>query len=280
MRRFYLRNASGEEYDLQDREKVVLIQPAGFGFDEQDTFQQIGNSFVSLDSSYSQKSITGSLVFLGADPYKTYYEFARFLSKSPLVMRYIPTDGLEYRINLKATSLEKAEVEYVDAMMTNVTFAALSAFYKTLSVYNKGEVEGGSKTYEYTYNYEYSDDVPQTVVLQSDSSLPSPVKLTIYGPATNPRWSHYVNGQIAERGLLTGTIESGHKLVIDNTTIPFKIGEYTTADTFVADRYELCDFSTERFMYTKLGTNRFSISHDGPEILPMSLETNIEYETV
>lgn len=280
MRKFYLRNASGEEYDLQDRTKVLFVNPTGLGFSEQDVFQQVGNSFVSLDSSYSQMTIGGDVVFLGEDPYKTYYDFARFLSKSPLIMRYVPSDGMEYFIRLKATSLDKAEVTYVDAMMASITFTALSPFYKSFAVYNKGEVEGGTKTYEYTYNYEYTDDVAQTIVLQSDSSLPSPVKLTIFGPATNPRWSHYVNGQVVERGLLTGTIESGHKLVIDNTTVPFKIGEYTNSGTFVADRYELCDFSTERFMYTKFGTNRFSISHDGPEILPMSVETNIEYETV
>lgn len=280
MRRFYLTNASGEEYDLQDRTKVVLVQPSGFGFDEQNTFQQIGNSFVSLDANYSQKTISGSIVCLGEDPYKTYYEFARFLSKAPLTLRYIPTEGMEYYLKLKVTSFEKAEVEYVDAMIANITFTALSTFYKTLSAYNKGEVEGGTKKYDYTYNYEYSDEVAQTIVLQSDSSLPSPVKLTIYGPATNPRWSHYINGKLVEEGLFNGTVASGNKLIVDNTSVPFKINEYTNSGELVADRYQLCDFSTERFMYAGRGSNRFSISHDGSEVLAMSVETNIEYETV
>ena len=47
-----------------------------------------------------------------------------------------------------------------------------------------------------------------------------------------------------------------------------------------ARRYQLCDFTTERFFHLKYGSNRISVSHDGLNTVKMMVEGKISYETV
>ena len=77
-----------------------------------------------------------------------------------------------------------------------------------------------------------------------------------------------------------GTIPMDHKLVIDTTQIPYSISERGILDELVADRYQMCDFSTERFLHLQYGSNRISIMHDGLNSLKVLVEGRISYETV
>ena len=71
-----------------------------------------------------------------------------------------------------------------------------------------------------------------------------------------------------------------HKLVIDTTQIPYSITERGAMDELVADRYQFCDFTTERFIHLGYGSNRISITHDGLNEVKVLAEGRISYETV
>ena len=119
-----------------------------------------------------------------------------------------------------------------------------------------------------------------TLVIDSDSYEDSPCKITIFGPCLNPVWKHYVDNVLVETGRYEGSIMADHKLVVDATGIPYSITERGAADDIVADRYQLCDFTTERFFHLKYGSNRISVSHDGLNTVKMMVEGKISYETV
>ena len=71
-----------------------------------------------------------------------------------------------------------------------------------------------------------------------------------------------------------------HKLVIDSTSIPYSIVEKGVGDDVVADRYQMCDFTTERFFNLQHGINRISVTHEGLNTVNMLVEGKISYETV
>ena len=53
-----------------------------------------------------------------------------------------------------------------------------------------------------------------------------------------------------------------------------------SCDEVVADRYQMCDFTTERFFHLQYGSNRISVVHEGLNILNVIVEGRISYETV
>jgi len=62
--------------------------------------------------------------------------------------------------------------------------------------------------------------------------------------------------------------------------MPYSITERGSGDEIVADRYQMCDFTTERFFLLKHGSNRISVVHDGLNSINMTVEGKISYETV
>lgn len=160
-----------------------------------------------------------------------------------------------------------------------VVFAATGLFYKNVTAYSSTLAIGG-KVYPYQYPYAHADISKNTVLIESDSYEDSPCRITICGPCINPVWKHYVDNELYETGAYDGRITADHRLVIDAISIPYSIREAGIGNEMVADRYQHCDFSTERFFHLKHGQNRISVSHDGINILNVIVEGRICYETV
>ena len=146
---------------------------------------------------------------------------------------------------------------------------------------NSGDVYlSNLKTYGYIYDYVYGDFVADTVAIDSDSVTASPCRISIFGPCTQPTWRHYVDGVQVATGYYNGTIPQNHKLVIDTTSSPYSIQEEDIAGNLIADRYELCDFSTERFFFLEYGQNTISVGHGDVDSIRLMVEGYIFYETV
>ena len=99
-------------------------------------------------------------------------------------------------------------------------------------------------------------------------------------PLHEPGMETLCNNVLYETGRYEGSIPDGHKLVIDTTQIPYSITERGVSDEVVADRYQMCDFTTERFFHLQYGSNRISVVHEGLNILNVMVEGRISYETV
>lgn len=279
MSRFVLTNSIGESWDLQDRNNVFLTSPAGLGWDDETEYVKAGHFYQPLETSWARREISGVLYFM-QDPYQTYFSFARFASKSPLILAYTARSGATYYIKCRLMSIEKAELNDYSALECPVTFTALGMFYQVVTTFNDGSVASGGKVYDYEYDYTYTNDIPESVTIQSDSMEDSPCKVVIYGPCVNPSWRHYVDGQMIASGAMTGEVASGRVLVIDSTEIPYSITERDLAGNLTADRYQLCDFDTDRFFFLQNGSNVITVSHDDAVTCPLKVEAHISYESV
>lgn len=258
MRKFRLINGQGGSFDI-NRKDSFFHDIKGFGFDDATQYEQIGRDFYPLEEILSQGKIEGKILFAGEKPYETYREFARFIRSTPLTLVYQADEV--FRVPVRVASLGKEELSHGGAaLISDISFIAQGLFYKSVNKYSNTLSIGG-KIYPYTYDYAYSDISYNSVEIESDSYEDSPCKITIQGPCINPVWKHYVNNVLYETGAYVGTISSDHKLVIDTTKMPYSITERGAGDDIVADRYQLCDFTTERFFHLQHGSNRITVSH-------------------
>lgn len=277
MRTFTLTNAKGQTYDLNSSNNLFHT-PTGLGFTDSTSFVELGRIYEPLEQKFEQAVIKGKVFFSRPSAYEKYYDFTRFLQSTPLVLSY--TADETFYMKVRAQSISKSELEMGGiGLECEIQLVGLTRWYKTVTVYNSGDISGG-KTYSYTYPYSYTSDVAMSVVINSDSYNESGCKLAIYGPVTNPTWIHYLNSEQMETGYYEGTIPINHKLVIDSTGAIPTIQELDMSNTLVADRYSQCDFSTERFIYLGYGKNRISVSATSATMVPVSVEAMIEYETV
>lgn len=277
IRNFTLTNALGAEYSLMDADNGAFFEPAGLGFNDETEYEQVGELFAPLTERFGQQVVTGTMIF-GTQPYQKYMAFTKFCQHSPLSLIY-KTDAGTFQIPVRLTKIEKGDTDGWTYLNCPVEFTALARMYKTVTANNTGSA-GGGKKYDYEYDYVYGDFVADTVTIDSDSVTPSPCRISIYGPCTQPTWRHYIDGNPVATGYYNGTIPAQHKLVIDTTSSPYSIEEQDLSGNVIADRYELCDFSTERFFILEYGHNTISVSHSDADPIRVMVEGYIFYETV
>lgn len=306
-RQFKLKNSKGEVLDLLNQNGPMFFEPDGLGYEETSDWLRLGTTFLPVNVSLGQRSITGTMYFLGEEKaYKDYYDFVRFIRNSPLTMEYTTHDT--FYIDVIVKSIDKTELTKYGTLECKITFAALGPFYKYSAVsYIPREklvpsniidengnhiVDGNGNTlitgvpnYNNTYNYVYSDIYPRedlnSVSMDIETVEDSPIRITIYGPCTNPVWQQYVDGALIASGKYNGTLEQDDYLVIDPTVVPYKIYTFDHDGSVISDMYGSCDFSTERFLFAKGGTNSISVSHEGvDEEIRFTAEVKMCYASV
>lgn len=272
MRNFMLINADGDQYRLMTKQRF-LYNPAGLGYEIDDTFARLGNRYVAVDTGYAQGKVTGNIYFTLPKAYQKYYDFVRFAQKTPLILAYTPDIGTFYR-ECKISRIDKTELNESGALDVSVEIIALGLWYRNVTAINNGEQTNG-KIYTYSYPYTYGESAG-VLRMQSDSYEDSPAKLTIYGPVTNPSWRHYVNGVEVASGKINGTVADGLKLVIDATKTPYTINTQDSYGNIVTDFYGLSDFNTERFIILQHGSNTMTVE-GGTQVM---LEGRLSYASV
>lgn len=278
MRSFKVINNYGQAYDLMDKSHF-LHGVSGLGFTDNTYLLRVGSIKKALTEDVFPQEPKGEIFFPEPNSYEKYHEFAGFLRNTPLQLIYDPY-GVEYTLPVRVQKIDKTEILTGHVgLACQVVFAPLEPYYVKKYEINDGSIADG-KVYNYSYDYTYTNTVAQTVVFDVDSHLDSPTQIIIYGPVENPRWTHYVNNRLTASGQVNVNIPSGHKLIVDCTQVPFSIVEIENDGTFVANRYQQSDFSTDRFIFLQFGQNRISVAQDGVDTVVLAVEARISYETV
>lgn len=274
MRQFTIINGNGERYSLNEPSHF-LDKPQNLGAKFNSKYQQLDSTFIRTARIARPDDIKGEIVFTG-DYYGQYFRFIKSLAVEPLKLEYVSNGTYYADVDLK--EIDKSEVS--DGMLKcSIKFKRLSRWYRNETHLNDRTVESG-KVYDYTFPYTYTADEPEVVTITSDSGYSSPTKITIFGPCTNPEWTHYLNGNIIETGKVTATVRTGRRLVIDCTKVPYSIKEIGSDGTIYNDLYQYSDFTKERFFHLQYGQNRIVVGHSGSNKLSLAVEAHIEYETV
>lgn len=256
MRKFFLKNSLGQEWDLNDVSSF-LHTVKGLGQDYKTTYTQIGNRLLKTKSNLSQKKITGKVRFKGYDGFG---KFSGFIQHKPLTLIYSGETN-DYLLDVVISSLEKSELE-TGGLQCKIAFESLGTYYRIVNT------DG------------VADIASTTVTIDSDTVLDSGMKIVIQGPCTNPYYTHCVDGVEKGSGGFICEIESGKSMVIDTTKLPYEVKEYSSDGEILRDLYGMSDFSTVRFLNLGYGNNTIVFTQEGTDALTVSVEAKIEYESV
>ena len=307
MRYIKLKNSAGVEYDITSK-NALFHDIQGLGFSEDGQYKAIGDVWVLNSVSNQQSPISGDICFgYEGDPYGTFNIFANFIRETPLTFLYFPKGltGKCYRKRVRVSSLEKGELNEYGVLDCPVEFLPQTPWYEEVSRETKaseadvdtpGWVWGGTSPTSLPLVFEPSSDVTKRrarfrgeyikfVQLESYTSKKNPVRLTLYGPLSNPFWSHYVNGKLVSSGGFAASqnvsVGEHEMLVIDNTDGKYSIKIYREdSDELLRDVYRLRNFNLPCFFYMQSGSNQFVISSSDGRVNKIKAEGHMYYDTV
>ena len=307
MRYIKLKNSAGAEYDITSK-NALFHDIQGLGFSEDGQYKAIGDVWVLNSVSSQQSPISGDICFgYEEDPYGTFNTFANFIRETPLTFLYFPKGltGKCYRKRVRVSSLEKGELNEYGVLDCPVEFLPQTPWYEEVSRETKasevdvdtpGWVWGGTSPTSLPLVFEPSSDVTKRrakfrgecikfVQLESYTSKKNPVRLTLYGPLSNPFWSHYVNGKLVSSGGFAASqnvsVGEHEMLVIDNTDGKYSIKIYREdSDELLRDVYRLRNFNLPCFFYMQSGSNQFVISSSDGRVNKIKAEGHVYYDTV
>lgn len=304
MRYFKLENSKGEILDITTT-SILFHDISGLGFEEENEFIRVGSVWRLNSREYSQLPITGKMCFTehsGTTPYQKYSQFKTFVDYTPLIMHYYPygITGKLYKKVVRVSKLSKSEINEYGVLDDDIEFAQYTPWYEIVTgetsdvtVDDRGWIWGdGGENLPLVFEPEdgqsaiparFRGEFRSYINLFSETDNGSPVKITMIGPAANPSWSQYVEGEYIASGGFDSSSDfnllSGEQLIIDNTT-----GDYlmTVVNSQGQKRsvYSLRSFDVACFFTLKKGQNTFTVtSADGRPVKTL-IEGYVYYATV
>lgn len=131
--------------------------------------------------------------------------------------------------------------------------------------------------------YKFAYETRSSLSFNVDADVKGLAKLKIKGPATNPQWTHYVDGKVVSSGGISSDSElvlgADDILVVDNTEGAYAI-DLIKPNGDVVNVYSLRDFDRKCFITLEPGENTINVSSDKGEPLNFELEGWLLYATV
>ena len=251
MRKFKLINNLNQEYDLMHPFHFFNV-PSGLGYNQNIETARVGSAYIEIDTYLNQNQVDGSMVF---NDYVEYQNFVRFASLEPLKLAYAPLGNDDwYYLYSKIKRLGKTELTTARRLECPISFVGFGTWFHIYEV-PIGLAIAGSKTYDYEYDYFYVDTVAgqaQFLNIQTESTC----KIELYGQCVNPSWSLSQNGVVVMNGMVSDTIASDEKLVINSYPQEMEIAVYDrTTNAFKRNDYSLSDFTKPRFVLIPSGNS-------------------------
>ena len=312
MRRFGLITSTGKEIDLtpdpNERNKIFFYQPDGLGYDENTSYRRVGQQWVLLDRYTGQGSISGTLIFMGTNPYRQFKNFVYDTYRDGLKLTYTVDEGdTVYKRNVIISSIGKTELNLGGYLECPITFLASTPWYTELTLTTKPVNMTANYGWIWDEHSTWSSDkgsirfrstVDMNIVINMKTNIVSPCALLIRGPINHPRWRHYVGTKLYEDGGVNCDVGSHNFLVIDNRTNPYTmkiygevVGEDGTYqgrvdyDNLISNVYSKSDFASDRFIKLRRGSNTIEVYSIHTPLTPstrvlIGLEANIYHVAV
>lgn len=223
MRLFYFENENGDRIPLNNENGIFLYKPTGLGMETEHGYSESKTGFFTRTKDVITQSSPGfTLVFPpGEDsPYERFRTLMDWLMpEESIYFVYCPYGTNEYYRKVDIASISKEELDEYGSLRSSVSLKVLSPWYLPEPIHiNFGDEDENAMRHD----FDYDDDLAYAVggmdyrlEILDRGHIPSAIKLTFKGQATNP--------VIFLKGIYTGKIYGSCNIE----------GEFTPNDTLV-----------------------------------------------
>lgn len=225
VREFKLVNEKGQEYSLMDiKNACLLTNPSGLGFQYENQYEQLGNTFVKSISKVSQTKVTGQVNFLKYENYRKLVDFITSSEKIRISYK-VPYDTgtREFFKDVSVDMLNKSDKSQNGVLSENISFTSLSLWYEKLqTVYEVGNVDN-----ELRWNFKWDSkfegyDVRRLQYINT-GHVDASIQVVINSNVKNPKIELLINNDIVQTVEINTNIEEDERLLYSSKENEFYI---------------------------------------------------------
>lgn len=261
IRKFYLENEYGQRWDLNNPATGLLTNPNGLGYEMEYSYSRIGHSFVKNYLKDKQQKITGTLVFGGESPYRSYAACVQFVNEAQSVKFVYTTDAGEYYRNVDVVKIEKTELTMERTLEPDITLMCKGLFYSNQTdrfIVSRTE---GEMRWDFTWPVRFKDYDSRNMFISNNGHVPAAMQMEIYGYCENPSVIVRQGNQELYRLTLPIKLQAGEVVYyssLDGDLYCYKV-DTEGNETNLAD---ILDINNANFFKLPIGESRLEISSD------------------
>ena len=277
--RFALRNEYNQDFELTSSKTAFMPSPEGLGYDMDAEYTRLGFAWVSDSLSDAQASISGDVYFQGADAFKCFADFSKFIRKaSKLKFVYQNTQG-EYIKDVDISSVDNAGMVGAHTIKCTLTMAAKSLWYlNNTTNYTISSVASDAMRYPYKFPSIFRGTVNGEIGISNDGSVEAPFTVSFIGPIVNPALTLYQDEKEYAKIVITGEADTGES--IELSTVDGDLYCYAKKADGNTNLTDSLDIENENFFKIPIGTSTMKVSSDGDITQPIILTVRKLYRAV
>ncbi len=261
IRKFYLENEYGQRWDLNNPTTGFLTNPNGLGYEMEYSYSRIGHSFVRNYLRDKQQKITGTLVFGGESPYKSYAACTQFVNAAQAIRFVYVTDAGEYNRNVDVVKIGKSEITEERTLEPEIILVCKGLFYSNQTdrfVVSRTE---GEMRWNFIWPVRFKDYDSRNMFISNNGHVPAAIQMEIYGYCENPSVAVKQGEQELYRLTLPITLQIGEVVYyssLDGDLYCYKVDKEGN-ETNLAD---ILDINNANFFKLPVGESKLEISSD------------------
>ncbi len=261
MRRFYLKNEYGAQWNLNDQATGFLTSPNGLGYKMKTSYAEIGHSFIRNYMKEGQQEVTGVLVFGTAAPYLACNRFVNFVNEASELKLIYKTDVGEYQRDVDFVAFEKSEISRSGVLECPVSFSCKGLFYSNqINRFAVSRSEGELR-WDFTWPARFNDYGYRKVLVNNNGHVPASFEMEIYGYCENPSAVITQNGAELYRVEFPTILEEGEKILhssVDGNLYCIRVDAEGNEENFV----DLLDINNANFFKFPVGESMIEFTSD------------------
>lgn len=233
VREFKLVNEKGQEYSMMDIQKYCLLtEPSGLGYSYFTEYEQLGNTFISNLRKIEQGQVTGNVIFLNYDNFKSFVDFIERAEDLKFAYKIPFKDGArEYFKDVNVQSLTKTQIQTNGVINESITFDCLSLWYEEKKVIYTIEPQTNEIRWDFEWDSRFADYDTRSLSYINNGHVEAPILLEMSGHLINPKIELYVEGELYQEVPFFVEIEEYEKLLYGTKENEFYIKKQKTDGT-------------------------------------------------
>ena len=240
VREFNLINDLGQKYSLMDPKNYAFFEkPDGLGYSYTNTYQKIGNTYITSSSKLLQGSETGNLYFEKYENYRNLIDF--IYGSTKLVLEYIipyENSSKTFYRDIQITNISKSDKESNGYLVSSVTFTNLSLWYDKIIKQYIIEDDSSCTLWDFYFDSYFPSYSSRDLDYINDGHVDASIELNIDGEVNNTVIKLYVEGELYQEVKIKTLISQNEKLCYSSKENNFYIKKRQTNGTYV-DLFDL-----------------------------------------